>query len=137
MTVLLHKLINDVIKGNFATQQMFSHLKRELSIVEFAREYKTVHINIGRQTGKTSTIMSMARPGDVVVVYNDVYVRQLLSEYNHVQICTVDDIIRSQTSGGRFIKKYNYVWIDEPGLIENINYIYSYIDADIFIKIGE
>lgn len=60
--------------------RMHLHASHEhmMSDEHFAREFKTLHFDIGRQVGKTSLILELARPSDMIVVHNRATQHRLL-----------------------------------------------------------
>jgi hypothetical protein len=64
------KIINKVLKANLQLQQQMQQFRVNMSISTFAREFQTVHISIGRRSGKTTYIINNAKCSDVVLVQN-------------------------------------------------------------------
>lgn len=113
-----------------------------LHILEYSREYKTVHINIGRCTGKTHAIMTLSRKNDLVIAHTEQTKSHLLRTYPEFlgTIETISTIHRRVFDRPNNRTSYDYVWIDEPRLIEkfgSIGDIYRYAHANIYIKLGE
>ena len=109
---------------------------------QHAREFKTIHINVGRRSGKTTAIESLARPTDLMIVHNYHTMKVLNGRNNFIcPINTVSGVVLASNGlKGKIIKKYDWVWIDEPSLCDDavdINEIYKTIDADLFILLGE
>ena len=77
----------------------------------FAREFCTIHINIGRRTGKTEYIKRNATKTDVVVVASR-QMREIYSGVN-VPVVSVDGIV--DWSKGR--RAVSTIYIDEPELM--------------------
>jgi len=106
-----------------------------LSECEYRREFKTVRVNPGRKTGKTTAIKELARPRDLIIVPNRC-ISQVMRLEGHIpcEITTIDECAPSRMALFRF----NWVFVDEPkaGRV-NINYVYETIDADIYIILGE
>lgn len=124
-------------------------VKDYLSKSHLNREFKTIHLNVGRCSGKTHTICTLARKDDLIVVANEAIKRRLISDYPYclATIGTISEIIINLGSGlyigiqSRGMDHYfPRVWIDEPYLCDDykdINALYDLIDADLFIRLGE
>lgn len=137
----MQDLIKLAVKKNFEARDKYEHMQQTMSKVAYSREFKTVHIDIGRATGKTTAINDLVRPTDLVIVPN----MGMQSHYESwcVSALTLDTILLNER---RFMGcSYDYVWIDEPAMCNRvtrltcsdaISCIYDIIDANIFIKIG-
>lgn len=120
---------------------------------EFQKEFSTIHLNVGRRSGKTSSMMTLAKQGDLIIVHNFFAKERLRKDYrdNLATIKTIHELLRDSCNGRvckciNQIQHFGYVWIDEPKLIFNsishndaYDYymIYKLIRADLFIKLGE
>ena len=101
---------------------------------EFAKEFKTIHMNMGRQTGKTSLMLDLARPTDLIIVPTMAMVDSL---YHRSGTCRAQIVTFSSVFRRRF-HNVGYAWVDEPSLYgKDFNFLYSHIDAELFIKLGE
>lgn len=107
-----------------------------ISPASFAREFKTIHLNVGRQTGKTSMMMELARPSDLIVT-------STLSMLDHLyQIrgkCRAEIVTVSSLRYVRYRDLGNsWVWMDEPSFFNgSINEVYNRVQAGLYIKLGE
>lgn len=125
-----------------------SVMDRCMSRQNFNREFRTIHVNFGRRTGKTQTIAALSRPTDLVIVHNE-ETKKHFPRCN-AEVKTISEVIRHiQPSPWRtscscrcseYVKKYEYVWIDEPALC--MKFLDSYkafyeLDAQLFIMLGE
>jgi len=133
------ELIKHVVELNYRNRALHPDY---MSSVAYSREFKTIHLNIGRGAGKTTVIESLARPSDCLIVHNCRTMETLRRYRKFVcPINTIEGVILSaNTLRGPIVKKYNWVWIDEPNLCDDmadINRIYEIIDADLFIMLGE
>ena len=131
------ELIKHAVDLNYQNQN-----RQDTQPERYAREFKTIHLNVGRRSGKTTAIEALARPTDLLLFPNYHTMETLRSR--HYFLCPINTIegvlLSANTLHGRIIKKYNWVWIDEPSLCDDvvdINRIYETIDADLFILLGE
>lgn len=127
-----------VIQQERIAELSFNGLEGHLGQRAFNREFKTIHINIGRRVGKTFAIGSLAKLGDLIIVHNVGTKDRMIHDYPRCNagICTISDLIENLS----VTQKFDYIWIDEPNLCENykdINSIYDILDANLFIKLGE
>ena len=131
------ELIQNAVKLNYQNRPDTNIMSPE----RYARDFKTIHLNVGRGSGKTSAIEALARPTDLLIVHNYNTAETLRSRNFICPINTIEGVLMSaNTLRGRNVKKYHWVWIDEPNLCDNvvdINKIYETVEADLFIKLGE
>ena len=135
--------LNDSICRNGIAQ-------KHLHPLAYMKEFRTIHINAGRQTGKTQAMLHLARPRDLIIVHNLDNADRLRS---HNQNCLApimsvrELIIFSQ----RQDIICDYVWLDEPEqcmkyqvysshsyfntTLESL--IYNKIKANLIIKLGQ
>lgn len=99
----------------------------------FNYEYKTVGLCVARRTGKTATITDMYRPGDLIIVHNESAKQCYPHDWNVISISSFQN--ECAWRGREF--KYGYVFFDEIGLMrtESIYKVYTFIDADWFVKL--
>jgi len=119
--------------------RMHLHASHEhmMSDEHFAREFKTLHFDIGRQVGKTSLILELARPSDMIVVHNRATQHRLLQIRG---ACRASIVTPTEVEPYRIYRNLgdSYVWIDEPSVIGNaVDMLYQRIRAGLFIKLGE
>jgi hypothetical protein len=111
------------------------------------RHHCTVHLNIGRITGKTEAIKRLAKRGDVVLVTNEGVRKHLLrnippgSEIYAVDIFTPQKFSKYTGLGREYPRT---VWIDEPSLVfadVNRYEMYKLLSSDdfnqTFVMLGE
>lgn len=135
----LKKIFQMCVTANH-DHRMRLHASHEhmMSPEHFAREFRTIHFNIGRIVGKTSLILEMARPSDLIIVHNRE--RQLQLHHDRgdcrAHIASIHDVTSPMYHQYMDIHD-SYVWIDEPGLMKDVNMVYSRVRAGLYIKLGE
>jgi hypothetical protein len=133
------ELLQATIKYN-QTRDIKVNVSNYLDRSSFNREFKTIHLNGGRQSGKTDTMCRLARKDDLIVVHNEDTRRNIIRAYPNLlaQIITTSSLERHQMLRGRLDNKFNYVWIDEP---HHVGYDAIYVawrfEASQFILLGE
>jgi len=145
----MQNILRASIEFNFGRQKYFS--KQELIVGKeaFAREFKTLHLDLGRQVGKTTAIKELSRPNDLIIVHNRATIDCSYRGFDNVIAPhQLDNLIFSHRIGytRRNPLRFGYVWIDEPLMCEKSMYSFgnslislltSEIEADLFIKLGE
>jgi len=135
------ELINAAITANLQQRVKNESRRSFLDPAIYARECKTVHINIGRQTGKTTAIAQLCRANDLIVFSNTNIADMFRHANNNVsRFATVVTINQLRNMFNTHNLCFDYVWIDEPNMCENkvdTNLIYEYVAADLFVKLGE
>ena len=99
-----------------------SYDKECIGLFQYIKEFRTIHINTGRQQGKSSYIKEHAKPWDVVITHSpDVneYKIKNIKAYNGANI---NSLIDKRNYFGiptytRFIPRT--IWIDEPTLLSS------------------
>lgn len=140
-------LIKHAIAMNITNRQKLpEYAEKYVSQAQFSGEFKTVHLNVGRRTGKTSAMITLARKGDLIIVHDEDTKRRLKYEYPHC-LATInsiyDVVLGSKGLYGRVPpRKFDYVWVDEPrccdrGGYATFNDIYEETRANLYIKLGE
>lgn len=135
------KIIKLMIELNESVRNQLSDIaKKHIKRSHFNREWGTIHINPGRRTGKTAAMCTLARTNDLIIVHNHATKNTLIRNNPDclAMIYTISEIINPINKG--FGHKFDYVWIDEYNLCENLydtNQLYELIDANLFIKLGE
>lgn len=141
------ELIKHAIKLN---KENRDRLEKEglfpISLEVVNKEFRTIHVNIGRRTGKTRAMMTLARKDDLIIVHSEFHKSTIRRDYPN---CLATIITPSMLSGfsPSYVywakDKFDYVWFDEPKLITRSNsgynhgMIFSSINANLFIKLGE
>jgi hypothetical protein len=104
---------------------------QHLSPQEANQEYRTIRLDYGRATGKTSAILEMATDEDLIIVHNARERDRLLQQTEVAVIASsqFDQILRPDG-------KYRYVWVNEPtACMAGIRGLYA-LTADLFILLG-
>jgi hypothetical protein len=126
-------------------RQYFEHFKQiraGMHPAAFAREFCTVHIDLGRRTGKTTYIKQRAEPGDVIITMTADALRRDFSQID------VDCYAAWMIAAERFQQSYRgkaprLIFIDEPELVQHyckLETIYNLFAGDTpdqtFILLG-
>lgn len=129
----------------FATDINFSNRSKwlyeeQMNPEVYAREFKTIHINTGRRSGKTSAIFALGGRRDLVIVHNKATEDRLKNDYPAFRgkISALSTFITSFEVVQR-IENFDRVWIDEPSLVNQnhtLSEIYRKTVADLYIKLG-
>lgn len=136
------ELIKHAIKLNSMNYEMKQRQSTMMHQVAYAMDFKTIHLNVGRRTGKSTAMMTLARKSDLIVVHNEEVKRRLKHEYPHclATINSIHDVVLGSVGlrGNIPARTFDYVWIDEPNLCDyDINLIYEHTRATLYIKLGE
>ena len=106
-------ILGKLIEANFALQNLSSSWKDSISAYGYAKDYKTIRVNLGRQTGKTTAIKKFCGYGDIVLAHNNRWKKelQIILPKGQVSVYTFEDI---QHPRFMLSNKTNYkVWVDE------------------------
>jgi hypothetical protein len=109
----LHKLINQLIALNHKNRESISEdTIKALPVDSFCREYCTVKIDIGRQTGKSKYIHANSDKKTLIVVRKHDHRREYLE--SQALVLTVNEII-----SGRHLAKppFETIYFDEPAFL--------------------
>ena len=118
---MLESIIKLAVIANLKNQKRYSQVRWYMNPSFFLSEFCSVHINIGRGTGKTQCIIEMAQEGDVVLVRDSFMKQGMIAKgikSKHV-FCSVKEM-EIQVAG----LNVEFVYIDEAYLIENVEKIY-------------
>lgn len=108
----------------------------------YLREYCTIKIDIGRQTGKSTYIGSNFKENDLIITYNLNMCRLFKERFPNTQnnIISFRSLINQIELYGE--KTYDTIWIDEYSIINqktNIDVIYEYLgknENQTFVFLG-
>lgn len=111
-------------------------LSRFMSPIQYKMECKTIRINPGRATGKTTAIKSLCRANDLIVVHNE----QAKSLYDSRFRGCCTSINNNWHEQRLFygMNDYGWIFIDEPSLMDKsyLESFYDVFDADLFVMLG-
>jgi hypothetical protein len=106
--------------------------------VMFAKAFRTAHIGIGRQCGKTWYIARTVKPNDVIVCYNTAVTNEMkerVNSYNRMITINVFQVNNLAPTDA-----VETVWIDDASLFseDQLNQVYNMYasTATRFILIG-
>ncbi len=139
-------LLLGLIKINKNQREKFKSNKLNYSAIEYAKEFCTIRLNIGRGVGKTNFINKYAEKGDLIITYNSKnsflkknYELNLGSDV--IGLCGEKDMCHKLSK-----KNYINIFVEEPSIISSsypdfIEDLYTFlVDPNIeqtFIILGE
>ena len=138
-----HQLVDDLVRINKETRHNLKNLVMDITMTQYATEVATVHCNIGRRTGKTSYIISRAKPTDLVIVHNDMVIRSMYPSSINVLTSSSVYSFMDQLRGKRVRIYPSTIYIDEPRLCSSYKplfEIYSLLAKSpdqTFVLLGE
>lgn len=114
-----HALADLMISLNHSRRRSIDPvIEKSLGASNYLREFCTVHLNIGRCTGKTSFITSRATPEDAIITHNMATADYLRKQDNvWAKIFTAQSFTRyNDNLRGRILYEYSLeaVYVDEP-----------------------
>lgn len=110
--------------------------------IDFAKEYQTVAINPGRQTGKTTVIAKNAKQNDIVIARDFSALNNLLAGIKFFNITTgpaAGTISRiTAVLAANPTQTFDTVWVDDAGYHANIDSVYQVLAGKCkrFVLIG-
>lgn len=133
----LNSILKQCIVLNRQMQQSHPHATAHLSPLEYRREYKSICLDVGRQTGKTTTVVDFYKQGDLVIVHNVDRIRDFPPHVNTVSHSHFFDDI-SRRGKAKVDTEHNYIFIDEPYRMtsQNLATLYTTTDAALYIFLG-
>lgn len=101
-----------------------------LPIYEYLREYGTIKLDIGRQTGKTSTVKAIADEDDLIIIGGGLKSQNV--NYRDGQ-CKAT-VIAEFPYGLNLAKRYKRIYIEEPSFIHKntMREMYTHLSKDEF-----
>lgn len=84
-------------------------LAARIGASNYVREFRTIHINMGRRIGKTHYILNHYREHDLIIVHDE------QMKY-HLNGCGVIATIKTPRELKGDLRQYHWIWIDEPRL---------------------
>lgn len=124
MEFFLQGLLEQAIEANKSYKDSLSgNAIQSMAPTLYARSIATIHINIGRQSGKTTAIINNAKSGDIVIVDNTKIRDYFLFKFKEsgrrggVELTKDQILMPSMLLDLELSEKPLTVWIDEPGLI--------------------
>lgn len=147
----MKNILDAMIAMNFELRRNHPDVSKFLNPHQYAAEYKTIHLDVGRQTGKTHLMCTNARPTDLIIVHNQMTLDNLKHQYpmckaTFATVSMIDRIDYPFTGGYRSYPNYSeifydYIWIDEPELsrrmYNTVNIVNATIGSNLIIKLGK
>lgn len=141
------RVIDELVALNLSFRSLLPEGTREsMTASQFAYDFCTVHVNIGRGTGKTEYMKRTLSEGVVVVVHDNQTRMRLLKETkgaNGAYIVNGGNANPVAFGADLSIRRPTFIIIDEPHLIsdEVIGTIYNIVARrdmeQVFILLGE
>ena len=100
-------VVDLAIEGTF--NGFNAELAAHIGASNYVREFRTVHISMGRRIGKTHYILNHYRHSDLIVVPNE----SAKVAYSRRGVCA--PVLTPRELKGD-LSKYHWIWIDEPRL---------------------
>lgn len=100
-------VVDLAIEGTF--NGFNAEMAARIGASNYVREFRTVHISMGRRIGKTEYILSHHREHDLLIVHNE----QMKKDCYRYGV-TADVLTPRELKGD--LSKYHWIWIDEPRL---------------------
>ena len=132
---MLEPIISLAIIANLKNRKRYSQVRWYMNPYLFLREFCSIHIDIGRATGKTQCIIEMARENDIVLVKDSFMKQSMIAKgikSKHV-FCSIKEM-EIHVMG----LNVEFVYIDEPYLIQDVEKVYCMFGnyAPTFIFLG-
>ena len=136
--ISLSLILKQCITLNAQAQDIRPFPKTGMTPQQYRRECKSIFLDVGRQTGKTTTIIDFYKPGDLVIVHSmdrATYFPRHMNVVSHQRF--FDDI--SRRGDARIDTERNYIFIDEPFNVtpQNMETLYHTTDAALYIFLGK
>lgn len=119
------QIVDDAIafskQNRMLYKEHFGSIQETMHAAAFAREFCTVHLDMGRRTGKTTYIKQHAGPDDVTIVMTaETRRREFVSVWGEVFAAheVADDRFWMSRRGKSLGSPSNIVYIDEPELVQ-------------------
>lgn len=135
------EILGKLMLANMDNQTKFA-IRECDPLYHYAKQFKTVQLDFGRATGKTTAIKEWASAGDIVFAHNTRWKQELIkfldANNRDITVLTFDD---AQRNFSTLSKKNNFrVWFDETGLFgpEQVDFVYVMLAsrAKQFILLG-
>lgn len=126
--------LNDKIR--LSRLSMLSNMRA----IDFAKKFATIKLDIGRQTGKTTSIVLLAKDGDAIITHNMAnadHVRALLSTLRpSAKIDVYSSLANVGVMGSS--NPTRTVWINDANYNKDIDLVYNVFahDTKQFVLIG-
>ena len=127
MNTAYEQIVLDAIKLNLHNRVKHKKHSKFLYAPEFAHDYCTVRLDIGRRTGKTSFIAKWASNNDLVIVHN----QHMKHDFKN-SAATIYTTYESRNK----MNLHNYfcnIYVDNASLIDNDTIYDLYISSSHFM----
>lgn len=116
---LIYETLNAALKANNALATVLTTFEfPEHQLPKFLRDHRTIRIDIGHGTGKSTAIMQHAQAGDAIVVDTDDtyrYFCEAIKDQNpsweKISIYVASELGKSRI---RAVNRHQRVWVNEP-----------------------
>jgi len=108
-------ILDSLLEINLQQQHRHNDLKMQMSHMDWLLEFGTVHIGLGRQTGKTYAIQHRASSKDMVVVIN----RDNATHFNAHKSFNPTIVTEAELINGSMIwrgRSFDRIWIDNASM---------------------
>lgn len=137
-------LVDGLIELNKRMRIKNVNLYNIIGLKYYLKEYCTVKIDVGRQSGKSEYIAKNSTNNDLIITFN-INMKKIFTDIKHVNIPDKNIISiqslynKKEEYGGR---TYNNIWMDEASFISknnNIDFLYDVLgknENQTFIFLG-
>lgn len=135
---MLSSILKQCISLNAEAQARCPFKPSGMSPELYRREFKSIFLDMGRNVGKSRTIIDFYRAGDLVIA-QDISAAAWFPTYINVvpQSAFFDDI--SRRGKHHVDTSENYIFVDEPAQMtaRNLETLYYTTDAALYIFLGK
>jgi len=119
---MLDSIISLAVIANLKNRRRYSQVRWYMNPCFFLKEFCSIHIDIGRATGKTQCIIEIAKENDAVLVRDSFMKQSMIAKgmKSKYVFCSIEEM-KIQVLG---INDIEFVYIDEPHLIKDVEEIY-------------
>jgi hypothetical protein len=117
MEYKMKELITLALEANRKHREKFKDALQEMPLdYRTLRDYCTVRLDIGHRTGKTTAVIELAGPNDLIVVPNE---RVKYKYQRCVSLATCEAMGRLSTSTVLVGRAFDRIWVEETMLYSN------------------
>lgn len=107
---------------DFVESDKAKEVRKYLPRGQFVREYATLRLNLGRQTGKTEWIVDNAARSDIIIVATQMQVEELTSRFKAKDL-PVPYILKAESVEYRFRGQRDLDKIGETIFVDDASYL--------------
>ena len=123
---LLGEILDKALEANLELQRKMISNRQNLLPHYWTREFATVVLNYGRQTGKTSSIAARATSADLVILHNTMMVNDFNAQLFWKPTLTSIKNLENDMFRG---KKFDRLWVDNASYMKKSDIDNVYVMA--------